>query len=108
LWEPIATGVAIITGVMVVVGCAQVEDRIPYLLATAGRPRLAQTRRIVWNDGQAKAVAGAVAIIISGAITSKKTPPDDVDQRAGANQESFYHWTREDKSQAGVQRTAIK
>jgi predicted deacylase len=36
LWEPIATGVAIITGVMVVVGCAPAEDRIPYLLATAG------------------------------------------------------------------------
>jgi hypothetical protein len=36
LWEPIAAGVAIITGVMVVVGCAPAEDRIPYLLATAG------------------------------------------------------------------------
>jgi hypothetical protein len=36
LWEPIATGVAIITGVMVVVGCALAEDRIPYRPATAG------------------------------------------------------------------------
>lgn len=35
-WEPVATGVAAITGVMVVVGCAPAEDRIPYLLVTAG------------------------------------------------------------------------
>jgi hypothetical protein len=47
--EPIATGMraAIITGVMVVVGCAPAEDLTPYLLGTAGNRRSVRAKALL-------------------------------------------------------------